>query len=1154
MASLHVSGNKELFSGLRRCAPISVQMADGGIVVAMHSGTVQLRVSTASGRVMRIQIDHVYFHERFSANLLSWNVLRADKWEFHSTADETFVTTPGGTRIKLSTRGRVSVMDSAAPERAYLADSLLTPNVEELILLHDRLGHLTFARMVALIKGGGILDVKKIHATEHELREAKRRIAECSACNQGKGTRTALGHRGLDKGRAKGETLHMDTFHVSRTLADGRPTVEYGLTVTDPHTQWRWLATLQTKDEVAREVIAIIKHATTQLDCRVKRLHSDGGTEFINHTVKAYCKEQGIELNYSPARTQQLNGVAENAVRSIKDAARTLLHHAGAPDRFWSEASCHATFLWNRTHVSEKTEVTPYESMYGKPPSARHIGVWGCDVHYHVPKEQRRAFDAKMEHGVYLGHDVRQNCAIVYILSSRKTIRTRDINFHCNDFEHMAAAASGFSTDIDRLFGEAAPPAPRAPPVADRGQDSELAGDFKAKQDEEQYEIEAIVGQRTIRGGTKEYRVRWSGYDEETWQPADQLAADAPDVVQNYLAALPAVPPPRHSPRFVNAPPRRKPVSDHDDEESSEAASDDDAEPRVHMAMCALRGMQPDKDANVLDSQDDRQMAFAVATGIAMLEQRTPETYRAAVAGADRVNWQGAMDKEMASCAALRVWDLVPRKDLPRSANILPVKWVYKIKTNELGEEEVFKARLTPKGFKQKAGKDFFEVYARTGMYKSMRVGLSLAAKWDHELDQIDVPTAFLNADVDEEVHMELPEGYREGNEGMVCRLRKALYGLKQAPRNWYLLFSKFLVEELGLRACVSDPCLFQKRTRTGRLMLLFLFVDDGQVGYHLEDRDEWNELKAKLVARFKVKDMGASKWILGMDITRNRKLRTITLGQKLYVTKAAEKYGFAECRVAQTPEVVGAAHQDPDAQQNMPADRQRYMEIVGTLMYACISTRLDIAHACHYLASHMLAPTRMHMAAAERVLRYLAGTKEIGLIFGSRNIGIGDSRGHTQLQVDVCAYADADWANNKLTRRSVTGWVAKLNGDPVSWTSKAQRVTATSTCEAELYAEAAAICEVLWLRGLVKELGLGAKVGSVVYGDNQSAIAVSKNGIKGEKTKHIDVKYHFVTETVERGDVQLKWIPTAEQQADIFTKALAAPAFELLRGQLMTQ
>ena len=231
-------------------------------------------------------------------------------------------------------------------------------------------------------------------------------------------------------------------------------------------------------------------------------------------------------------------------------------------------------------------------------------------------------------------------------------------------------------------------------------------------------------------------------------------------------------------------------------------------------------------------------------------------------------------------------------------------------------------------------------------------------------------------------------------------------------------------------------------------------------------------------------------------------------------------------------------------------------MELTGTLMYAAVATRLYIAHATYKLACHMQSPTKRDMIAAERVLRYLSGTRDIGLTFGTHNgESVGDSRGmRQQVPVDVCAYADADWANDKADRRSVTGWVSKINGDTISWASKKQKTVALSTCEAELYAEAGAIQEVMWLRGLLKELGLHSTVGSIVYGDNQSAIAVSTNGVKGEKTKHVDIKYHFVTEAVDSGQIVLKWIPTTEQQADILTKALHGPVHELLRKQLMSR
>jgi hypothetical protein len=516
------------------------------------------------------------------------------------------------------------------------------------------------------------------------------------------------------------------------------------------------------------------------------------------------------------------------------------------------------------------------------------------------------------------------------------------------------------------------------------------------------------------------------------------------------------------------------------------------------------------------------------------------------------------MDKEMGGVAKMTVWDEVARSAVPKWQVVITCKWVFKIKVDANGAVEVYKARLTPKGFLQILGINFDETFAATGKYKSMRLGLCITAACDHELDQLDVVQAFLYADMNEDVYMELPEGYREGKEHLVCKLKKSLYGLKQAPRNWYLLISKFIVEQMGYKATVSDACLFFKRSRTGRLMLLFLFVDDMQSSYHREDRAEWAELKAKLMGRFQTKDLGASTWILGMRIRRDRKARTITLDQEQYITKALERYGMHECKPVATPGVPGGSSDREAASEatgSAPADKQLFQEMLGSLLYPAVTCRPDGAYATQRCARMMQAPTQADMQDAKRIFRYYAGTKDVGLVFGSRAGDTAmDTRGRNCFHLDVCAFADADWANDKTDRKSVTGWVAKVNGDPISWASKKQRTVAQSTCEAELYAEAAAIQEVLWLRGLLSELGLHVQTGSVIHGDNQSTIAISKNGIKGERTKHVDVKYHFITETVEAGSVKLKWIPTTQQQADIFTKALPAPVFEHFRKALMTR
>jgi hypothetical protein len=324
------------------------------------------------------------------------------------------------------------------------------------------------------------------------------------------------------------------------------------------------------------------------------------------------------------------------------------------------------------------------------------------------------------------------------------------------------------------------------------------------------------------------------------------------------------------------------------------------------------------------------------------------------------------------------------------------------------------------------------------------------------------------------------------------------------------------------------------------------------QVGFDQADEREYEKLHAALQRRFNITSLGESKFMLGMRITRDRRAKTIQLDQELYVTKALEKVGLDSCKPRRTPaEQNGSSDERAGhAGSEEPADVQLYQEKVGTLLYAAISTQPDIAFAVNQLTQRMQAPTAADAKACDHVFRYLAGTRDLGLLFG---------RQERQLP-PVAAYADADWGNSKHDRKSVTGWIAMLHGDPVSWASKKQKVVAQSTCEAELYAEAAAINETKWLSGLLDELGLHAPAAGsaapcvMILGDNQSAQALSRHGVKSERTKHIDIKYHFIQDEVSSGRVQLQWIPTAQQQADILTKPLGGTQHKTLREQLLVR
>lgn len=446
MASSHVSGNRKLFMKIGPCSPRLMEVADGRHVRVTEWGTVRLRVKTSDGQYVDFHLHNVYYNVRFSNNLISGLALCQAGWEMRCNKNSAYLLTPGGNKIVLSTSRRVTELDAlskVASEQdvVYSVADVSAGSVRALVRLHAVMGHVGFDRMIRVIRSGAVLDATKLNVSEDVLREARQRIMDCTGCLQGKGHRTPFGDRGVDKGQGKGESLHMDTFFMPREDPSGRKWMEYGLTMTDPYTRFRWVVLVPSKDVIASKVIENVKIAQTQLGCTVKRIYTDGGSEFVNHTLKSFCVDHGIDLHYTPARTQQLNGVSERSVRTIKEMMLAMMMHASVPERFWRYAVATSVYVWNRSVVADATGMTPFEAMYGRKPSLRHLGVFGCDAFVHLPKELRAPLGPKMEPCIYLGHDRVQNCAQVYVLSRAKVIRSRDVVFR-ESFTHSVALSS----------------------------------------------------------------------------------------------------------------------------------------------------------------------------------------------------------------------------------------------------------------------------------------------------------------------------------------------------------------------------------------------------------------------------------------------------------------------------------------------------------------------------------------------------------------------------------------------------------------------------------------------------------------------------------------------------------------------------------------
>ncbi len=1199
MASVHITGNRAHLRNLRRGPMIEVRAANDGKVYTDTIGDARIRMNCEDGESYIFTVP-VYYHELFAANLLSAQKLREEEFDLFlgrkSASKGVFMITPDGKKVILSSKDDLTILECGQVKASvYLADIkdaaksdaesamaisgnltnlAVLKTADDLYKLHCKLGHCAWTTLTRAIRKEQTEGLGEFQLSKAEARKALQAVVNCEVCIEAAGKCTEYGTRGLDHGTYPGEVLHMDTFY-----AKVGNHFEYGVVVRDPYSGVLLLNThnFRDKDTVSTAVLDRIKFLETQLAIKVKRLYVDGGGEFVNDVLKGFCKEKGIALHWPPADKHQLNGSAESCVRIAKYGCRKMLRASGLPDQFWKYAAKHFAFVYNRISISQYTGHTPYESMMGKKPSCRHWGVFGCDVKYHIPKEKRpTTFSPTMISGIYLGHDPWRNCAEVYSMETKKLVFTRDVKY-LNTFNYAKQLRQELESDAPRGDGEyfqiyeelkVGKPRENAP----TGYPSDAEFDANTQDQEIRYEIEQIIGHRTRRG-RKEYQVKWSGYplEQSTWQGKNQLIEDGcKRTIDKYEAAIRGIELPdtedeAEEPKNAgsdeeskNAPPA--PAS----EESIEAEIDEDEaikRAQVHAALCAFSAGYERSPTGNEDRRRRTELAMAVASGIALLEQQTPKSYKEAVRSKHAEQWKVSMQTEWDTLESEGVWEYVKRDTLPKGTNILPSRFVFKVKLKDNGEIEKFKSRLVAGGHRQKHGIDYDEVYASTGKYKTLRIMMSMAAKLGHDLHQMDVPAAYVKSPLKDTVYMEMPEGYREGREGEVLLLKKGLYGLHQAGRNWWLMVIKFLTKVLGFNQSVSDPSFFYKRTRSNNLMTMFLFVDDFQASTAPEDKAEWQEYLHQLKKAFNIKYLGEPSWLLGMKITRDRKRGWIKLDQELYITKALERFGFTECRTADTPEEVRSSKnggQSESISSDELCDRNEYMEKVGTVIYAAISTRPDISHAVYQCSKKMQRPTKHDMKSVDRIFRYLAGTKKVGLIFGSRN-RVDDSGAN----VTVCAYSDADWGNSE-DRKSLSGWVVKINGDPISWSCKKQSVVAQSTCEAELYAEAAAINEVLWLKDLIGELGvkitndvrlnIREDSGVIVYCDNQSTIKVSKNGIKADRTKHVDIKYHFITDVINEKKVTLKWVPTDRQEADIFTKALSTEVFVRLRRALMCE
>eukprot|EP00253_Pinus_taeda_P002810 PITA_02810 len=410
--------------------------------------------------------------------------------------------------------------------------------------------------------------------------------------------------------------------------------------------------------------------------------------------------------------------------------------------------------------------------------------------------------------------------------------------------------------------------------------------------------------------------------------------------------------------------------------------------------------------------------------------------------------WRAAMNEEIESILRIDTWDLV---QMPNNKTPIGCKWLFKPKMNADGSIEKLKARLVAKGYSQQEGIDFDDTFAPVAKLNRIKMLISLATKYNWELHQLDVKSAFLNGELKEEIYLVQPKGFvKKGQEHLVCRLKKALYGLKQAPRSWYEKVDSFFLE--GIK----------------RLM--------AQV--------------------FEMKYLGSLHYCPRLEVCRDTGQTFLTQG--MYARILLEKFGMDQCRSAVT-----------HLQQNLKlcsdngtkvVDATMYRQLVGSLIYLT-TTRLDLAYSVSVLSQFMLKPCESHWVVAKSVLRYLCGTVNYGILYTEA------------FDIILVGFSDLDWAGNLDDQRSITGYAFIIGFGVIAWSSKKQSTIDLSSCEAKYQALCAMTCEAIWLKRLLNGARKEQKNSTSIKSDNQSTIKLAYNPVFNKNTKHIDTQFHFIRE-----------------------------------------
>lgn len=1155
-ATIHCCKDKRLLS--ETCPDYSFITGVGGVPIQTELKG-ESHVELKSGKLLCFY--NTIFMPSGNYNIISVSCLAKKGMDTHFTGSNATITDRAtGEKIFdcILEDGLYKTFAKAVPHLSQVHQSLVSTNEVKMTatLAHQRLGHLGMFHLRRLMKLG-LVEL----TPEDEI--------FCHPCALGKSTRNSYDSSKTTVSNI-GDLIVSDLKFYPDQTHDGFTCF---ITFMDVFSGYSSVKLLKRKSDAFEAFKNYHNWFKNQFGYSIKIFRTDNGGEYMSTAFRQYLLDLGIEGQTTVPYNPHQNGIAERLNRTLDEKMMTWMSESNIPRFLWGELIMTANYLRNRLPYARIKNEIPFTLWNkGEAPNYDHLRKIGSDVYCHIPTELRKGLDPKARTGKLMGYALSQKGYRVWDIENQKMVVATNVTFNETNptFEFIPSEDSETDSHEDEFQITAPifhptpavfhpiptahtyahpPPAPPASPVpAPASPTRALASPARAPASPTSparapaSPIHAPNAQPApIALPTPPPRINAEPFMDD---PPLIAPAPAPILAPAPAPVLAPVPAPR--PAVVKRIKFNLPVPEDSDEDDEPIV-----QPRISnrvRAKTVLHNVsakpRPAWGANkkVLQFQENAHHSMLVcdAPSPATIQLADPDNYRESQASDNATEWTQACIEEIEGLKQMNVFDLVERPGKGRK--VVKGRWVFRTKENEKGEVIRYKARFTAKGYTQRFGFDYTTTYSPVMKAKSMKLLLSIANTNGWEVVQHDFVRAFLNSDVDTEIYIEQPEGFHDLDfPNHVWKLKKSLYGLKQSGKLWNADADSKL-KTLGFTPYESDPCIYEFKDQDTHL-LLGLYVDDTlSTGNNDPLRDQ---ILDDLGLEYELKSLGKVKKCIGIEINMNSDTKQLAMSQSQYIGETLIKYGLDQLEISGLPMEPGChlsknSSPSPDSEEARVMKTLPYRELTGCFSYIATNTRPDISYAIGEIARHVSNPGYAHWNALLKLGQYLKGTQHYALHFD----------GTKGLDHQIIGYSDADWGTDLDTRRSKTGFVIYANGGVISWRSKLQASVSLSTLQAEHTAIVETGREVMWTRNILQEMGFEQSP-TVIFDDNKACIDTLLNPIVNDRMKHIELKQHWLKHELANQTFEIRYCKSANNTADILTKALGKNLFNIHRESL---